>query len=117
MAKRRGRGEGSIFKRKDGKWQGAITVGKKADGKQRRITVYGKTQADVRKQLDALKQRINLGMVSLEDLTVKGFLEEWLKIKGRQVKPRTIESYTYTVETYIIPQLGHIKLNKLTRRS
>jgi integrase len=113
MAKRRGRGEGSILKRKDGTWQGAITLGKTKSGKQRRKTVYGETQGEVRKKLDALKQQVNLGTVSPEDLTVKGFLEEWLNVKARQVKPRTVESYRYTVEKYITPHLGQFKLHKL----
>jgi integrase len=113
MAKRRGRGEGSIFKRKDGTWQGAITFGKTKSGTQRRETVYGETQGEVRKKLDALKLQVNLGTVSPKDLTVKGFLEEWLNVKARQVKPRTIESYRYTVEKYINSHLGQFKLHKL----
>ncbi len=41
MAKRRGRGEGSIYRRKDGSWVAQYTVGDK------RRYIYGKTKKDV----------------------------------------------------------------------
>jgi hypothetical protein len=43
MGRRRGRGEGSIYRRKDGLWVGAITVGYTSTGRQKRLVVYGKT--------------------------------------------------------------------------
>jgi hypothetical protein len=54
MAKR-AHGEGSIFRRKDGTWQGAVTVGCTPEGKQKRSTKYGKTQAEVREKIEAVK--------------------------------------------------------------
>ena len=42
--KRRGRGEGSIFQRADGRWTATITVGYDGNGKRKRRTVYGKTK-------------------------------------------------------------------------
>jgi integrase len=44
MGRRRGRGEGSIYRRKGGLWVGAITVGYTPTGRQRRLVVYGKTR-------------------------------------------------------------------------
>lgn len=40
MTKKRGNGEGSIFKRKDGRWAAAVDLGW-LGGKRRRKTVYG----------------------------------------------------------------------------
>ncbi len=114
MARRRAKGEGTIFKRKDGRWQGAITIGRDETGKQRRKTVYGRTQTEVRKKLDELKKSVGSTDLTSEDVTLEGFLARWLDSKARQVKPRTIESYRYTVERYIIPKLGRVKLAKLT---
>ncbi len=39
MAKRRGNGEGTIFKRADGRWTGTITVGCDANGKRFMLTL------------------------------------------------------------------------------
>ena len=49
MAKRRGNNEGSISKRKDGRWMGRYTVHTSHGPKQR--TVYGKTRAEVAQKL------------------------------------------------------------------
>jgi integrase len=45
MAKRRGRGEGSIYRRKDGLWVAQYTVGEK------KRYIYGKTRKDVASKL------------------------------------------------------------------
>jgi hypothetical protein len=49
MAKKRGNGEGSIHRRKDGRWVGQYTV-RAASGPKRK-TVYGKTRAEVAAKL------------------------------------------------------------------
>ena len=48
--KRRANGEGSVSKRKDGRWQARLTL---TSGK--RLSVYGRTRADVVKKLNAAK--------------------------------------------------------------
>ncbi|HRP46607.1 MAG TPA: site-specific integrase [Trueperaceae bacterium] len=114
MARKRANGEGTITRRKDGRWQGAITIGRDEEGKQLRKTVYGRTQAEVRKKLDDLKKTIGATDLTSEAVTLEAYLARWLEEKARQVKPRTIESYKYTIERYINPKLGRVKLTKLT---
>lgn len=114
MARRRAKGDGSITRRKNGLWQAAATVGYDENGKQRRKTVYGKTKEEVRKKLEELRQQVSTTGVPTEDPTLAAYLERWLTEKARQVKPRTAESYRYTVERYINPKLGRTKLSKLT---
>ena len=43
---RRGKGEGTVSERPDGTWLGQVTTGYDENGKQKRKTVYGKTQAE-----------------------------------------------------------------------
>ena len=114
MARRRGKGEGSILKRKDGTWQGAVTVGYDENGKQKRKTVYGKTQKEVVEKIHAIKQQLMSGTFSENNLTVKMYLERWLTEKARQVKPRTVELYREQAERYVYPRIGSVKLKKLT---
>ncbi len=52
---RRGGGEGSVFQRADGTWQGAVTVGYTEEGKQKRKTMYGKTQAEALTKIGEVK--------------------------------------------------------------
>lgn len=114
MARKRANGEGTLTKRKDGRWQGAITIGRDENGRQLRKTVYGTTQSEARKKLDDLKKILDSTDLMAEDVTLETYLGRWLEEKARQVKPRTIESYKYTVERYINPKLGRVKLSKLT---
>lgn len=52
MAKRRANGEGSLRKRKDGRWEGRYTAGTDpATGKAIVKSVLGKTQAEVKEKL------------------------------------------------------------------
>ncbi|MDT3681202.1 MAG: site-specific integrase [Truepera sp.] len=114
MARRRAKGDGSITRRKNGLWQAATTIGYDENGKQLRKTVYGKTKEEVRKKLEDLRQQASSTGIPIEDPTLGAYLERWLTEKARQVKPRTVESYRYTVEKYIAPKLGRVRLGKLT---
>lgn len=115
MAKKRAHGEGSITQRSDGRWQGAITTGYTEEGKQKRRTVYGKTQKEVREKLEEVKRQLATGSYSDTKHTVKSYLAEWLKEKGREIKASTLEKkYRFCVDKYLVPRIGSIKLTKLT---
>ena len=117
MAKRnskRGRGEGSIYKRDNGRWEGSITIGYDENGKQKRRTVSGKTRADVRDKLDEIKRQLSMGTFSGTQLTVKQYLQQWLDVKKLDVKPRSHEFYKTYIRLYIEPRIGRVQLSKLT---
>lgn len=46
MPRKRDNHEGSVYKRADGKWAGAVTLGYNAQGNPRRKAVYGDTRAE-----------------------------------------------------------------------
>jgi integrase len=71
--RRRGRGEGSIYRRKDGRWVGHYEINDK------RRYVCGKTRAEVAAKLaKAIAQR-NAGLVfDSAHLTVTEYLDRWL---------------------------------------
>ncbi len=56
MAKRRGNHEGSIFKRKDGRWVGELTL----NGK--RLMKYTKTQKEARDWVNVTLGKIDRGL-------------------------------------------------------
>jgi len=57
---RRGKGEGSIFKRKDGRWCGFITVGYDEKGNQKKKFFYGKTRQEVAEKINQALNEIIL---------------------------------------------------------
>ena len=57
MAKRRANGEGSIRKRKDGRWEGRYTAGRDpVTGKAIYKNVLGKSQSEVKQKLKAAQE-------------------------------------------------------------
>jgi integrase len=85
MTKRRGRGEGSIYRRKDGSWVAQYTVGDK------RRYIYGKTRKDVAARLSKAIAERDSGLVyDSENLKVVDYLDRWLDaLKGTLTPPCT----------------------------
>ena len=62
MAKgKNGNNEGSIRKRKNGTWEGRYTIGYDARGRQKQLSVYGKTRAEVARKLNEKTAAIQNG--------------------------------------------------------
>ncbi len=111
MAKR-GNGEGSIYRRNDGRWVGEMTI----EGRQRKF-IYGKTRKEVQEKLRGAIQEKQEGVVltGTARQTLEQFLLDWLENSQKQsVRPRTYERYREIVQLHINPVLGHQKLQKLS---
>lgn len=114
MAKR-GQNEGTIRKRKDGKWEARITIGINPDGKQHRKSVYGKTRQEVSSKMTDLLNDLNKGnLVDPTDITVSQWLDRWMQdYKKLQLKPATYINYVGRINNQINPILGKYKLTDL----
>ena len=115
---RRGKNEGSVYRRKDGKWVGQVTVGYRPDnGKPIRKYTYADTREEAAHWV-AVTLATNVekeNHVLPEDLILKDFLHKWLTMfKAHEVSSRTMELYYYSERTHIVPALGHIPLDSLT---
>ena len=112
---RRGRDEGSIYRRGDGRWTGAVTLGYH-DGKRVRKQLYGRTRKKVQDQVTKVLRDHQQGLpVPVGRQTLRQFLERWLKVSAQpRLRPRTFEGYEQIVERHLIPRLGKIPLQKLT---
>ncbi|HXG73153.1 MAG TPA: hypothetical protein VNJ04_21375, partial [Gemmatimonadaceae bacterium] len=114
MVKRRGRGEGTIVERADGRWMARVDLGWQ-DGKRRRKAYYGATRADVAAQLTKALRTVQQGATSLGDerQTIKQFLERWIEHVRSSVRPKTHHSYAQLVRLHLVPGLGHLRLVRL----
>jgi integrase len=112
--KRRGRGEGSIYKRADGYWVGQVEAGRGIGGKRRKARVVRARRADVVAALDELRRQVRLGVVPDNTRTVATYLEWWLSdVIAGTVTAGTLHEYNTRVKR-ITPVIGHVKLGKLT---
>lgn len=114
MARKRAHGEGTIGKRKDGRWEGRVSDGYTEKGTPKRHVVYGRTQAEAKRKLDLLKQQLESGTRTDTKLTVAALLEQYLVEKARDVKPSTLEQYEICVRRCIVPRIGKVRLDRLT---
>lgn len=115
---RRDNGAGSITLRKDGRWMGSIQYGYKADGKPKRITVYGKTQQEVKRKLREKSEEFvkNDGNIILAK-SIKDWFSEWLyKELKYTLKPKSFDAKERTINKFIIPNFGYIQINQLTSK-
>jgi integrase len=112
--RRRGRGEGSIYQRKDGRFAGSVNVGYR-NGKRVRKTVYGETRGEVQEQLKKVLREQQLGLPVAPDKQTTGeFLSRWLVGTAKpRLRPRTFADYEKIVEKHLIPSLGKVRLLKL----
>jgi integrase len=114
--KKRDNHEGSIMRRKDGRWMGQMTIGRDpATGKLKRAFFYGKTRQEAANQLARALSDLGRGaFVAPHRLTVGEWLETWLKeYKKPSVRPVTYDSYEMMVRCHIKPALGHLSLKDL----
>jgi integrase len=111
---RRGNGEGSIYRRKDGRWVGQYLVYTPNGPKYRYL--YGKTrQAVAEKLTKAMAQRDSGLAFETGKLTVAEYMNKWLTQSARnRLRPKTYKDYSGLTRLHIIPALGHIKLRNLT---
>ncbi|MBQ6757359.1 MAG: site-specific integrase [Oscillospiraceae bacterium] len=118
MAKRRSSGEGNIRKRSDGRWEGRYVAGHDANGKPIRKNVLGKTQAEVKEKLKkALEESHMIDVGKAEDYTVEKWVRTWYEIYSKpNLREATQERYWNHIQYHIIPEIGQIKLTKLTSR-
>jgi len=112
---KRGQGEGSIYKRNDGRWA-ASTPPVYENGKLIRKTVYGKTRSEVQGKLTDLMHKLKQGIPLGDDRQTTGqFLQSWLnEVVKPSVKPKTYQTYSDLVRLHLGPALGKRPLTKLS---
>ena len=117
MAKKRANGEGSIRKRKDGRWEGRYTAGHNLEtGKPIYRNVLGKTQAEVKEKLKtAIQETQSLDFSKTGQYTVGQWMDVWYKNYAKiKVRPSSHQTYKGYIENHIKPNIGDIPLEKLT---
>lgn len=115
VRQRRGRGEGSIWRRADGRWQARLDLGWVA-GKRKHKDIYGRTRAEVASKLRKLATGQEEGKAPPNDrIRLDSFLATWL---GEVVKPRRSHGHWRNCEghvrLHIAPAIGRLPLARLT---
>ncbi len=113
-AKRNANGEGGVYRRADGRWEGKVFVDA-PDGKRKRISVYGDTEREALDELNKLRDQQRRGIpVATTTLTVADYMTYWLEhIAEPSIRRTTYATYEGDVRLHIIPGIGKRKLKSL----
>jgi integrase len=110
--RRRGRGEGSIYRRKDGRWVGQYAV--HTDSGKKIKYIYGKTRKEVAVKLAKAIADKDAGMVfDAGSLRAGDYLDRWLDAIRDTVRQRTWQRHEEVVRLHLKPSLGNTKLDRL----
>ena len=112
---RRANGEGSVYRRSDGRWVAAHYVLRPDGGRERR-PIYGKTRAEVAAKLAEMVAKTHAGVpLATKAWTVQDYAEHWLTdVVAPRLRPSTLASYRSTVRLHIAPGIGRLTLRRLT---
>lgn len=105
--------EGSITKRKDGRWQGYAYL-PNIKGERKRKYVYGNTRQECRQKLNALIEQIKRqSLLNPEKITFRDLAQQWLDVYCENLSPTTKEGYKKCVLVYADPYIGDALITKL----
>lgn len=108
------RGE-NIHKRKDGRWEGRLKVGKHPNGATKYKSVYAKTYGEVKKKLNnARYPGLTPKKEPSGDSEFREVMNAWFNASKFAMKGSTIYKYTYLMERHIEPELGAARIGDIT---
>lgn len=108
--------KGTIAK-KGNRYYPVIDLGKDPISGKRRRKWHGghDRKRDAQKTLNAILSRIQSGeYVEPHKKTLSDFLLSWLDTRRESVAPTTHANYTHQINSYVIPHLGHRRLQDVT---
>ena len=118
MSKKRKKGAGTLRKRADGRWEARVVIGYDEKGQPITKNVTANEKAKCLEKLEKLKQEV--GPVQRDTVKADMPFGEWIDFWYRHycqmtIRQSTQASYENRIYKHIIPQIGSIKLNKLTQ--
>ncbi|NJQ03552.1 site-specific integrase [Streptomyces zingiberis] len=110
-------GEGTITRRKDGRWEAAAYVPTSA-GTFKRKRHYGRTRAEAHAKLVRMLEQAHRGIpVADKAWTVGDYLTYWIEhVVAPRRRPKTLLAYESAVRLYLVPLLGGKRLERLAPR-
>jgi integrase len=108
---KRGNAEGSVYQRKDGRWVAQV---RQLGGP--RVYRYARTRTEAATKLTELLKAASVGLpMPPERQTVGAYLVEWLETTAKPgLRPTTYVSYAGVVRVHLVPELGSLRLSRLT---
>ena len=95
----------NIYKRRDGRWEARVPLGKKADGRPYFKYLYASTYREVLLQKNNYEKMISLKNTQVVSMAMfSDAAYNWLLNSARRWKPSTYIKYKNCLEKYILPR-------------
>ena len=117
---RRGNNEGSIYKRKDGRWRCQVIIGYTPEGKPTRKYVYGKSRQEVAQKLTLynhtiIKHGYTVETEVKENIKLNPALKEWIVVfRIVDVVSSTVENL-FAQAAHIEKEFGEMYISQITQ--
>ena len=102
----------NIYKRKDGRWEGRISRGKKANGKRKFKYIFGKSKEQVRNKIDQFRN--NESKNNNCSKTLSSLFTEWYNNAKHRVKESTSANYSMKANKHILPNFGDKNISDIS---
>ena len=97
----------TAYKRRDGRWECRISMGKDENGRRVFRSFYGKSRDEAEyKAMIALDHSEDEYAVT--EMTVREFVTEWLHVTASRIKESTAANYVMKAEKHLIPAFVNI---------
>lgn len=118
MSGKRPDGDGLVRKRVDGRWEGRIVIGHKADGSPVYKSVFAKTQKELMPKLrKTIEDYDGAELAENSNITLDEWMEKWIKEYAEPtLRPSTVYGYNSDIKNHIRPALGSKQLRFITRK-
>ncbi|GAA2229999.1 tyrosine-type recombinase/integrase [Herbiconiux moechotypicola] len=120
MSGKRANGDGSLRKRSDGRWESRFSYIDAATGETKRVTSYGRTQAEARARMAEKRKRVDEGKPATDSAVKLGaFADSWVRstlaASGR--KDSTKATYSTLARGYLMKgKIAEVPLARLRAR-
>ena len=117
MSRKRPDGDGTVRKRKDGRWEGRIVIGHKDDGTPIFKSVFAKTQKELMPKLHtAINEYRGVELSGNSNMTLGEWMDRWIEEYAvPTLRPSTVNGYTKDINNHIRPALGEKQIRFITR--
>ena len=104
---------GTIYPERGG-YTGVIDLGYDGRGNRVRIKKKGRTKQEVKDRLIRAVDDLDAGIKTSDSYTVGEAVRDWLERGTRDLDQKTVETYRILIDKHLLPQIGALKLKRLT---
>ena len=104
----------SIKKMENGTFKATISLGRDANNKQIRKTLYASSEKECKNKARVIEQEYEDGLyVDTKKMRFSKWALEWLELRKDRISPSTLQSYNIYINKHFKPYFGNLKVSQI----